>query len=93
MLNFIAFTGLFFLEKNIMPELIQNGKVKSIFKKAARTERIAFRLSRQEKISIRKAAKSVNISITDYLLNLHRFAIMPTSDTKATILADGAINA
>jgi hypothetical protein len=70
-------------------ELIENKTVRSLFKKAARTERIAFRLSRQEKTSIRKAAKSVNATITNYLLNLHRFAVTPMSNARPTVLGEG----
>ena len=67
-------------------ETIENKIIRSLFKKAAKTEFIVFRLSRQDKISIRKAAKSVNVSMTDYLTNLHRFAITPASQAKPTVI-------
>jgi hypothetical protein len=67
-------------------ELIKNRTVRSLFKKAARTERIAFRLSRQDKISIRKASRSVNVSMSNYLLNLHRFAVSPMGNTRPTVI-------
>lgn len=70
-------------------EVIQDGALRSIFKKVPRTEFIAFRLSKADKSSIRRAAKSVNASITNYLLNLHRFAVSPVSQAKSTVIGEG----
>jgi len=70
-------------------ELIENGALRRIFRKAPKSEFIAFRLSKADKTSIRSAAKSVNVSITGYLLNLHRFAVSPAIKTRPTVVGEG----
>lgn len=72
-----------------MPKaVIKNKVVRSLFRKAAKTEVIIFRLSRADKNSIRSAAKSVNISMTEYLTNLHRFVIISENKAKSTIIGN-----
>lgn len=72
-----------------MPKsVIQNEALRSVLKTTARTERLSFRLPRADKVSIRRTAKSVNVTMSTYLLNLHRFAVAPVSQAKPTVIGE-----
>jgi len=68
-------------------EVIENRALRSAFKKVPKNATVIFRLPKSDKISIRKTARSLNITMSNYMLSLHRFAVTPASQAKPTIIS------
>ena len=72
--------------------MVTNSVVRKVFEKNVKTSRLSIRLTPTEKRSIRKTAKSLHATITQYLLGLHKFAIDESAQKqlKPTVLTGEA---
>ena len=52
-----------------------NGKLKEVFRRPRKTKWQALRVTPTEKESIRAAARRVGLSMSAYLLGLHKYAV------------------